>query len=142
MENGDISIDRILLDNKSYKNILVYNILYKKFMDAKPLHIRFNKVDGIINIYEGIRYLELSNSYKEVYYKIDSRIYNAIFDWINDLIFKKIGITDSINHNFARIRIDSYNYLPIEKKLTLHNAIILIKSVFNKDKITATIIYF
>ena len=42
-------------------------------MDAKPLRIRFNKVDGIINIYDGIRYLELPNSYNEVYYKINSR---------------------------------------------------------------------
>ena len=36
-------------------------------MDAKPLHIRFNKVDEIIKIYDGIRCLELSNSYNEVY---------------------------------------------------------------------------
>ena len=37
---------------------------------------------------------------------------------------KKIGVTFSINHNFARIRIDSYNSLPIEKILTFHNVII------------------
>ena len=28
---------------------------------------------------------------------------------------KKSAITDSINHNFARIRIDSYDVLPVEK---------------------------
>ena len=32
------------------------------------------------------------------------------------LISEKSGITDSINHNFRKIRIDSYNYLPIVKK--------------------------
>ena len=32
----DINVDRILLDKKSNKNVLVYNILYKKFMDAEP----------------------------------------------------------------------------------------------------------
>ena len=32
----DINVDRILLDKKSNKNVLVYNILYKKFMDARP----------------------------------------------------------------------------------------------------------
>ena len=102
-------------------------------MDAKPLRIRFNKVDRIINIYNGIRYLELSNSYnlyKEVYYTI----YNAIFDWINYLISQKSGITDSFNHNFVRIRVDSYNSLPIEKALTFHNIIILIKLVVNENK--------
>ena len=36
---------------------------------------------------------------------------------------------DIINHYFARIRIDSYNSLPIEETLTFHNIIILIKSV-------------
>ena len=46
----------------------------------------------------------------------------------------KSGITDSINHNFGRIRIDSYDSLPIEKLLTFHNVIILIKSVVNKNK--------
>ena len=46
----------------------------------------------------------------------------------------KSGITDSINHNFGKIRIDSYNSLPIEKILTFHNVIILIKSVVNKNK--------
>ena len=59
-------------------------------MDAKPLCIRFNKVDGIIKIYNGTRYLELSNSYNsynEVYYKI----YNGIFDRINYLMSKKSG---------------------------------------------------
>ena len=30
---------------------------------------------------------------------------------------------------------NSYDSLPLEKTLTLHNAVILIKSVFNKDKI-------
>ena len=46
----------------------------------------------------------------------------------------KNGITDSINQSFAEIRIDSYNSLPIEKILTFHNVIILIKSVVNKNK--------
>ena len=46
---------------------------------------------------------------------------------------EKIGITDSINHNFIRIRIYSYNSLPIEKILTFH-VIIHITSVENKKK--------
>ena len=83
MEVEDINVDNILLDEKSYENILVYSILYKKFMDAKPLRIRFNKVDGIIKIFNGIRYLELSNPYNEVYYRINSRIYNIQYFEMN-----------------------------------------------------------
>ena len=52
---------------------------------------------------------------------------------ILDLISGKSGDTDSINHNFGKIRIDSYNSLSIEKILTFH-VIILIKSVVNKNK--------
>ena len=39
-----------------------------------------------------------------------------------------------MKYNSARIRIDSYNSLPIEKILTFYNVIILIKSVVNKNK--------
>ena len=47
---------------------------------------------------------------------------------------KKSGITYSINHNFGRTRIDSYDYLPYEKILICHNAVINIKSVANENK--------
>ena len=49
-------------------------------------------------------------------------------------VSEKSGITDSINLKFARIRIDSYNSLPIENILIFHNVIILIKLVVNKNK--------
>ena len=38
------------------------------------------------------------------------------------------------SHYFAKIKLDSYDSLPIEKTLTLHNVIIHIKSVLDKDK--------
>ena len=58
----------------------------------------FDKVNGLT-----IMELELSDSYNEVYYGINSRIYNAIFDMINYLISKKSDIADNINHDFAII---------------------------------------
>ena len=47
---------------------------------------------------------------------------------------KKSSITDSINYNFARTRINSYDSLPIENILAFRNVIIFIKSVVNKNK--------
>ena len=38
------------------------------------------------------------------------------------------------SHNHARIKIDSDDGLPLERILTLHNAVILIKSIFNKNQ--------
>ena len=65
-------------------------------MGRKSLRIRFNKINGFIKSYEGIRYLILYN-YKR---------YNAIYDKMKYLLSEKSGITHSINHNFARIRTD------------------------------------
>ena len=35
----DFEIDNILIDEKSYKNILVYNISYKSLIDSEPLRL-------------------------------------------------------------------------------------------------------
>ena len=35
-----------LIDEKPHENILIYDISYKTLIGAKPLHIRFNKIDG------------------------------------------------------------------------------------------------
>ena len=35
----DFHIDNILIDEKSYKNILVYNISYKSLIDSEPLRL-------------------------------------------------------------------------------------------------------
>ena len=53
---------------------------------------------------------------------------------LNILLSGKSSITVSFTLTFPRIRIDSYNSLPIEKILTFHNVIIYIKSVVNKNK--------
>ena len=59
---------------------------------------------------------------------------NAIYDRIRYLTSLKSGITYIFSHYFAKIKVDSYDSLSIEKVLTLHNVIILIKLVLNKDK--------
>ena len=89
----------------------------------------FEKVDGVIKIYNRIRYLELSNSYD-----INYRIYNEIFEKINYFITEKRDDKHSLNHNFPETRTDSCNSLSIEKKLTFYNAIILIISVVSQYK--------
>ena len=55
----DLDFDNIVIDEKSYENILVYNISYKTLIDWKPLPIMFNKVDRFIRVCDGIRCLVL-----------------------------------------------------------------------------------
>ena len=68
----DFGFNNILVDEKSNENILVYNILYKTLIGGKPLLIRFNKVDGFIKVYDGIRYLVLfcPEKYDAIYNRI------------------------------------------------------------------------
>ena len=63
-----------------------------------------------------------------------TRKYDAFYDRIRYLITLKSSITYIFTHYFAKMKVDSYYSLPIEKALTLHNIIILIKSVLNKDE--------
>ena len=55
---------------------------------------------------------------------------------------KKSGVLDIINHNFARIRIDSYDSLSIENILTSHVIIVIIHYLLIRVKMNTTIIYF
>ena len=75
---------------------------------------KIDKIDGIIRIYNGIRYLT----------SFDTKIYDAIYDKIRYLISIKSGIKYIFSHYFAKIKVDSYDFLPIGKKLTLHNVMI------------------
>ena len=119
-----IDFDDILLNEKSYKSILIHNTLCKTFMGAKPLHIRFEKIDGFIKIYDGTKYLILSGPER----------YDKIYDQIKYIISEKSGITYSISHNFAKMKVDSNYAFLLEKTMTFHDVTMLIKSVFNTDK--------
>ena len=91
---------------------------------AKRLCISFDKIDEFGRVYDGTRYLVLFGAEK----------YDFIYSSIRYLIGVKSGIIYVISHNYAKIKVDSYDYLPLEKKMTFHIVTILIKSVWNKDQ--------
>ena len=100
----DINLSNILLDEKLYENISVYDISCKTSMGPKSLRIRFDKIDGFIWVgCDEFRHLVL----------FDYGLFDNICDKIKYLMNEKSGITDSINHNFGKIRIASYKFLPI-----------------------------
>ena len=65
----DFDFDNILLGKKSYHNILIH-ISYKTLIDAKPLHIRFNRVNGVIRVYDGTSVLFGPEKYDAIYNRI------------------------------------------------------------------------
>ena len=113
----------VYFDSFRIEYILIYDISYKTLINPKPLRIRFDKTDGFIRISDGTRYLTLIGS--ENYF---------IYSRIRYLVSLKISIIYVFSHYYVKIKVDSYDSLPIEKTFTLHNVIILIKSVLNKDK--------
>ena len=72
---------------------------------AKPLRIRLNKIDGFIRVYDGTRYLMLFRGEK----------YDFIYNRIRYFIRVKSDITYFISHNYAKIKFDSYDSLPLDK---------------------------
>ena len=94
-------------------------MIFDIFKSAKPLCIRFDKTDGFDKIYDGTRYLVLFGPER----------YREIYDWFNYIIS---GVTYIISYNFAKIKTDSYDSLPLKKTMTFHNVINLIKLVFDK----------
>ena len=61
---------------------MVYDISYKTLICARPLRIRFDKVDGFIRVYEWTRYL--------IFFGLEK--YDAIYNRIRYLISQKLGI--------------------------------------------------
>ena len=99
----DFNLDNILTGRKLYENILVYNISYNNLI-ANPFRIRFDEIYGFIRVYDGTRYLILFGSEK----------YDSIYNRIRYLISAKSGITYITSHNYAKIKVDSCNFLPLK----------------------------
>ena len=102
---------------------MIYDIPNKTFIGWKPLWIRFDKIDGIIRIDDGTRYLFNIVWHKNV----------TLFTTEVDVISLKSGIIYIFSHYVRKIKVASYDSLRIEKTLTLH-VLILIESVLKKDK--------
>ena len=64
----------------------------------------------------------------------NSKKHKAIYNRNRYLVSQESDITHIFSNYFGRIKVDSYDFFPMERILTLHNVIILLKSVLNKDK--------
>ena len=83
----DFDFDNIFLDEKSHKNILVYDISYETLIRAKSLRIRLDKVNRFIRVYNGTRYLVIFGGEK--------------CDFIYNRIRYVIGVKSGIKYVFS-----------------------------------------
>ena len=73
----DINFDNILLNEKSYENISVYDISYKTSTGRKPLRIRLDKIDGFIRV-RGSEFIHLVSFNYGLFDKICDKIKNIL----------------------------------------------------------------
>ena len=127
----------IVIDNLSTKktNTIATNIMSTTSINCYSKKVRYYYILNVVLLviiflliitiicynYDGTRYLTLFASEK----------YDTTY---NRIISQKSDVTSIFSHYFAKIKVDSFNSLTIAKRLTLHNVIIHIKSVLNKDK--------
>ena len=88
---------------------MIYDISYRTFIGAKPLCIRSAKIDRVTKGYDRPRYLTLLVPEK----------YDAIDIRIRYPLEVKCGVTFVFSHYFVKIKVDSYDSVPIEKTLTV-----------------------
>ena len=99
------------------------------------MHIRFNNIEGFIRVYDGTRYLVLFGGekyyflYNRIRYLTGVKIGKISNPVVKEIIFYnriryltgvKIGITYVISHNYAKIKVDSFDSLPLEQNVTFH----------------------
>ena len=77
---------------------MFYNISYKTLTGPKPLCIRFDKIVCFIRVYNGTRYLVLFGPE-----------FDTIGSRIRYLTSQKSSIAYVVSHNYARIKVDSYD---------------------------------
>ena len=86
---------------------MIYDIFYGTLIGARSLRFRFNKIDRFIRIHDGNRYLTLFGSEK----------YDVIYNRIRYAVGVKSGITYVFPHYYTKIKVNSYDSLPKEKKI-------------------------
>ena len=77
--------------------------MYKTLIGAEPWCVMFDKADGFLRDYGGIKYLALFGSAK----------YNSIFNRIKFLIRLKTKISYTVYHYYAKIKIVLDDDIPL-----------------------------
>ena len=100
----DFDLDNILINQNHIK--IFWYITFHLF-SPKPLRIRFDKIDGFIRIYDATRYL----------ISLGPEKFDVSYNRLSYLISLKSGITCIFSHYYRKIKVDSYDSFPIEKKI-------------------------
>ena len=130
--------NKIKIEEKSHKNILIYyigyvtikDLCYVKINSVNPLYLLIDKINGYIGESNGNKYLTLvpTDESKDILKK-----YEELWTKIGDQIRKITNNSDSYGEKHMKIKFNSDDDLPLHKTLELYNMVIIARSVFHED---------
>ena len=118
----DIDPNQIEIDQKSYKNIVIYyvgyittkHLSYVKINFVNPLYFIIDKLDGYIEESSGNKYLTLVSPDKN---KDILKKYTELWYKIKDLIRSVTNISGDYDEEYMKIKLNSDDNLPLNKVL-------------------------
>ena len=118
----DIDPNQIEIDQKSYKNIVIYcvgyittkHLSYVKINIVNPLYFIIDKLDGYIEESSGNKYLTLVSPDKN---KDILKKYTELWYKIKDLIRSVTNISGDYDEEYMKIKLNSDDNLPLNKVL-------------------------
>ena len=130
--------NNIRLDEKSYKNILIYYIIYVAMKDSKyikinsvnPLYLVFNRINGYFEEINGNKYSTLvpTNKSKEKIKK-----YGELWIKIRDLIRSVPKKSDNYDEKYMKTKFDSDDELPLNKRIETPVMVIVVQAIFYEN---------
>ena len=83
---NNLNLNNILFDEKSYEDILIYDVAYKTPYGSKSLGIIFDKIDEYIRIYDGTKHLAFPHSNEKF-----ERIFDKISYYVKKQYFRSFS---------------------------------------------------
>ena len=126
------------INEKSYKNILIYYLGYMMIKDSKyvkinsvnPLYLIFNKVNGYFTEINENKHLTLVpvNESKEKFKK-----YEELWIKIRDLIRSITKNSDDYDEKYMKIKFNSDDGLPLNKTIEIPSITIVVRAIFYEN---------
>ena len=130
--------NNIKLDEKSYKNILIYYTAYVTIKDSKyvkinsvnPLYLMINRINGYFEEINRNKYLTLvpTNEIKEKIKK-----YGELWIKIRDLIRSVTKKSYDYDEKYMKIKFDSDDELPLNKTIEIPVMVIVVRAIFYEN---------
>ena len=131
--------NNLKLDKKEYKDLDIYNIGYvtiKKIGDCydvnsvNPLYLRIDNVSGYIEKINEDKYLDFDvrDENKELLKRYDN-VFNGLTDKIKKIDDDWLEYTK----DYTKIKFNSDDNLPLNKRLKFHTMTVTIRCVFSED---------